>query len=90
MGRLIDEQTAYAVLTDYYHHTTETQHAALREALKRVETVDAVPNHDDAAAWDEAFRAANEPLKGLPEYASHIMLFFWEELHARDMERGTT
>lgn len=43
MGRLIDEQTAYAVLTDYYHHTTDTQHAALREALGRVETVDAVP-----------------------------------------------
>jgi len=43
MGRLIDESKAYAVLTDYYHHSTDTQHAALREALGRVETVDAVP-----------------------------------------------
>jgi len=43
MGRLIDSQTAYDVLTDYYHHTTDTQHAALREALGRVESVDAVP-----------------------------------------------
>ena len=43
MGRrLIDTDAAYAVLTDYYHHTTDTQHAALREALGRVETVDAV------------------------------------------------
>ena len=42
MGKLIDSQTAYAVLTDYYHHTTDTQHAALREALGRVESVDAV------------------------------------------------
>lgn len=42
MGRLIDEQTAYDVLTDYYHHTTDTQHTALREALGRVESVDAV------------------------------------------------
>jgi hypothetical protein len=43
MGRLIDSQTAYDVLTDYYHHSTDTQHAALREALGRVESVDAVP-----------------------------------------------
>ena len=43
MGRWIDTDAAYAVLTDYYHHSTDTQHAALREALGRVETVDAVP-----------------------------------------------
>ena len=42
MGRVIDTDAAYAVLTDYYHHSTDTQHAALREALGRVETVDAV------------------------------------------------
>ena len=47
MGRrLIDTDAAYAVLTDYYHHTTDIQHAALREALGRVETVDAVPVED--------------------------------------------
>lgn len=40
--RLIDEQTAFTVLSDYYHHNTDTQHEALREALGRVETVDAV------------------------------------------------
>ena len=43
MGKWIDTDAAYAVLTDYYHHSTDTQHAALREALGRVETVDAVP-----------------------------------------------
>lgn len=43
MSKLIDEQAAYDVLTDYYHHSTDTQHAALREALGRVESVDAVP-----------------------------------------------
>ena len=43
MCRMIDADAAYAVLTDYYHHSTDTQHAALREALGRVETVDAVP-----------------------------------------------
>ena len=40
---LIDIDAAYAVLTDYYHHTTDIQHAALKEALGRVETVDAAP-----------------------------------------------
>ena len=44
MGRrLIDTDAAYDVLTDYYHHSTDTQHAALKEALGRVESVDAVP-----------------------------------------------
>ena len=61
MGRMIDTDAAYAVLTDYYHHSTDTQHAALREALGRVETVDAVPvrckdcrwrdNQDGSTAW---------------------------------------
>ena len=71
--------------------TNEQVHELLKAAQQFWKKYrDAVPDHNDAAAWDEAFRAANEPLKGLPEYASHIMLFFWEELHARDMERGTT
>ena len=43
MGKWIDTDAAYAVLTDYYHHSTDTQHAALREALERVESVDAEP-----------------------------------------------
>ena len=43
MGRLIDEQDAYDVLSDYYHHSTDTQHAALKETLEMVPTVDAVP-----------------------------------------------
>ena len=46
MGRVIDTDSAYAVLTDYYHHSTDTQHEALKEALGRVETVDAVPIED--------------------------------------------
>lgn len=43
MGRMINTDAAYAVLTDYYHHSTDTQHQALKEALGRVESVDAVP-----------------------------------------------
>lgn len=44
--RLIDTDAAYAVLTDYYHHTTDTQRQALMDALSRVPTVDAVPVED--------------------------------------------
>ena len=41
--RLVDADEAYKVLTDYYHHRTEIQHKALKEAIERVPTIDAVP-----------------------------------------------
>lgn len=34
--KLIDADEAFRVLSDYYHHRTEEQHDALREALDRV------------------------------------------------------
>ena len=37
-GELISRQAAYDTLTEYYHHPTEIQHKALREALERVPT----------------------------------------------------
>lgn len=40
--RLIDADEAYKVLTDNYHHRTEFQHEALKEAIERVPTIDAV------------------------------------------------
>lgn len=36
MSDLIDRKVAFEVLTDYYHHKTEVQHEALKEALSRV------------------------------------------------------
>lgn len=41
--RLIDADTAFGVLADYYHHTMPIQYMALKEALDRVPTVEAVP-----------------------------------------------
>ena len=57
MGRMIDTDAAYAVLTDYYHHSTDTQHAALREAIGRVESVDAVPviRCKDCEWWNNGY-----------------------------------
>ena len=34
--KLIDADEAFRILSDYYHHRTETQADALREALDRV------------------------------------------------------
>lgn len=36
MGKLIDVEDAYKFLTEFYHHTTEVQYKALKEALDRV------------------------------------------------------
>ena len=37
---LISREKAYEVLSEYYHHKTEWQHKALREALDMVPSVD--------------------------------------------------
>lgn len=52
MARLIDAEEAYKVLTDYYHHKTEIQHDALKEAIERVPTVDPV-KHGHWITWFE-------------------------------------
>lgn len=36
MDKMISSAEAFRVLSDYYHHRTEEQHDALREALDRV------------------------------------------------------
>ena len=43
MSDYIKREDAYEVLTNLYHHQTETQHRALREALAVVPYTDAVP-----------------------------------------------
>ena len=43
MAKYIDKAEVYKVLADYYHHKTDIQHEALKEALDRVPTVEAEP-----------------------------------------------
>ncbi len=38
--RYLTEEDVYKTLTAYYHHRTDAQHAALREALSRVPAAD--------------------------------------------------
>lgn len=42
MAEYIKREDAYTTLTDYYHHSTEIQHMALKEALDRVPAADVV------------------------------------------------
>ena len=39
--RLIDADTTYELLTDYYNHKLDVQHIALKDALHKVPTVEA-------------------------------------------------
>lgn len=43
---LISREKAYEVLTEYYHHKTEMQHKALREALDMVPSAQPEPLSD--------------------------------------------
>ena len=56
--RLIDADEAYKVLPDYYHHKTEIQHDALKEAIGRVPTVDidAITESHERTGYDRGFR----------------------------------
>jgi len=73
MGRLIDTDSAYTVLTDYYHHKADAQHMALKDALDKVETVNAIPVDwiesylSDCAEWSIAY------------YVIKQMLYKWRE-----------
>ena len=42
MAKYIDLEDAYKTLSNYYHHSTDNQHMALREALDRVPAADVV------------------------------------------------
>lgn len=42
MAKYVELEDAYKTLSDYYHHSTDNQHMALREALDRVPAADVV------------------------------------------------
>ena len=62
MQRYIEESKAYEVLSDYYHHRTQCQHEALREAFNRVPTADVVPvvRCRDCVKFDARYGICNE------------------------------
>lgn len=59
MNDSISRQDAYNTLTEYYHHRTETQHEALKEALERVP--DAEPDTSlYVDGFDDGFKAGTQ------------------------------
>lgn len=66
---LISKEKAYNVLTEYYHHRTEMQHKALREALDMVPSADIDLSDYSDRLWRKAYEqgkadAEAEPKKG--------------------------
>lgn len=61
MDDLISRQAAYKTLTEYYHHKTEIQHKALREALERV------PNSQPERLTDDDFETIRIHLNAYKE-----------------------
>lgn len=73
MGRLVDTNDVYNVLTEYYHHKTATQHVALIDALSAAKTVDAIP-----VDWIESY--LSDCAEGsIVYYAIKQMLKKWRE-----------
>ena len=63
---LIDKQKTYEVLTDYYHHSTQQQHMALREALEQVP--EATPDcNGDSISREDAIGAVKALVKDSEE-----------------------
>jgi len=56
MEKYISREAAFETLSEFYHHKSETQHIALREALNRVPTADVVSAED----YKHLLRIANK------------------------------
>lgn len=56
--KLIDADEAFRVLSDYYHHRTDEQHDALREALDRVPEV--VVNENEYIVRETSYQLATK------------------------------
>lgn len=65
MADLIDRETAYKVLTEYYHHRLEIQHKGLREALAKVPTAE--PKH---GRWNTVVHSNNHTTYYCPKCGS--------------------
>lgn len=87
MSDYIKREDAYEVLTNLYHHQTETQHRALREALNVVPYVDAEPvvrcyeckniEYEDGLVW--MCGRTHTPTGGIEGFCSWAVPEFSEE-----------
>ena len=69
MSDLISRQAAYEVLSEYYHHKTETQHKALREALEKVPSAQTDVPDIKVGTWIPVS-------EGLPEEDTDVLISY--------------
>lgn len=87
--RLIDVEEAYKVLTDYYHHKTEIQHKALKEAIERVPIadIDAITESHERIGYDRGFRDGYAEALEATDNAEPVKHGHWIEvqrIHEKD------
>lgn len=78
MGRLVDENDVYSVLTEYYHHKTATQHVVLIDALSTVKTAEAIPVEWIKAYIEDVDAMPDKLVWGHDKNAILTMLRAWE------------
>lgn len=86
MGRLIDADNAYCVLTVNYNHHTDIQHKALKECLDRVKTEEAI-----SIGWIEAeikkLKAMDFEFATLTAEMIEAMLEKWKKEQEHEIRR---
>ena len=90
MDEYIRKQDAFDVLTDYYHHTTENQHMALKEALDLVpEAEDFVPIsfHEKCVRYEIEKRIFLEKTIAYMKEQSDFLEFLYQVIQPNEMEQ---
>lgn len=92
----IEREAAYQTLTEYYHHTTEGMHSALREAISRVPAADVVSaGAYEQTAWErdtaiaqlaEIGKAFGETMDDAIEERKFYE-FLWNTIQPNEMEQ---
>lgn len=75
---LIDKETVYKELSEYYHHTAFIQHLCLSEALDRVPMVDAIPVEWLSKLADECAKD-EDPYVQINGLLINVVIHRWEE-----------
>ena len=75
---LIDKETVYKELSEYYHHTAFIQHLCLSEALDRVPVVDAIPVEWLSKLADECAKS-EDPYVQINGLLINVVINKWEE-----------
>ena len=77
---LISRKKAYEVLTEYYHHKTEMQHKALREALNMVPSAELQPTCNQLATDCISRQAAINAIIAKLDAIDHVPQWVFDKL----------